>query len=81
MGSMMSSASPVLPIETESYPHVDGDGNFMAYKERGRWVNWWARGAPGGPAVMAGFAMGKDDSGIPASKVRMERYIGPSFDL
>ena len=23
---------------------------------------------------MAGFAMGKDDSGIPASKVRMKRY-------
>ena len=29
MGSVMSSASPVLPIETESYPHVDGDGNFL----------------------------------------------------
>ena len=31
----------------------------------GRWVNWWARNAPGGPTVMAGFAMGRDDSGIP----------------
>ena len=30
-----------------------------------RWVNWWARNAPGGPTVMAGFVMGRDDSGIP----------------
>ena len=73
MGSKMSSSSPVLQIDTESYPHVDEGGNFMAYKEGGRWVNWWARNAPGGPTIMAGFALGKDDSGIPGSKVGSSR--------
>ena len=74
MGSMMSSVSASVDHES-SYPHLDDGGNFMAYKEGGRWVNWWARNAPGGPTVMAGFAMGKDDSGIPGSKEELDSEL------
>ena len=73
MGCKMSSSSPVEQIE--SYPHLDDDGNVKAYKSGGRWVNWWARNVPGGPTIMAGFAFGKDDSGIP-KKVSMDLQIG-----
>ena len=38
MGSMMSSAVSDDQAAKESYPHLDDDGNCMAYKEGGRWA-------------------------------------------
>jgi len=32
--------------DEESYPHLDADGNYAAYKEGGRWINWDESGIP-----------------------------------
>ena len=42
MGSMMSSAVSDDQAAKESYPHLDDDGNCMAYKEGGRWAEFLA---------------------------------------
>ena len=73
MGSKLSSTAP--GDQNEAYPHVDDDGNFMAYKEDGRWVNWWARNCPNSVTILMGFALGKDDSAIPASKEQLDATL------
>ena len=30
----------------EKWPLVDPDGLYQSYKEKGAWVNWWARNKP-----------------------------------
>ena len=58
--------------DEESYPHLDADGNYAAYQEGGRWINWWARKKPGLPKLFKEFVSNRDESGIPRSKEELD---------
>ncbi len=38
-----SSIRPTQHLEAERWPVADQDGYYLAYKENGRWMNWWSR--------------------------------------
>ena len=43
LSCMMRTNRPKLYKEAESWPVRDDRGLVQAYKEDGRWMNWWAR--------------------------------------
>ena len=63
--------------DEESYPHLDADGNYAAYKEGGRWINWWARKKPKLFlfTLLKEFFANRDESGIPRSKEELDAAL------
>jgi len=63
-------------INTEPYPHVDDEGYVLAYKENGRWINWWARDKPGSFAFLFGVRLfDKDYSNIPTNEKELDAAL------
>lgn len=63
----MGSASSQMYANATEWPVQNEEGLYMAYKDGGKWVNWWARGRPGIFSFLSRVATMKDLSNIPDS--------------
>ena len=62
-------------INPEQYPHIDERGYVQAFKENGRWVNWWSKGKPGLLGLLGIGLFDTDFSNIPESKAKINEAL------
>ena len=75
MGSVGSSFPPEDHKNATSWPVRNAEGHSQAYKNDGRWVNWWARDKPSPLSIMSKFAFSKDNSKIPSSQYELNQFL------
>ena len=45
----------VANMSSDLWPHSDDNGFYQSYKEKGYWINWWARNRPTGFSIARRF--------------------------